>query len=332
MIQVYHFFRLIRIVNILVIILTMSLFYALLASYGELRLYTQPEDMGGLHWMDFVGWNDSYFVWLMISVALIASAGNMINDYFDQRTDRVNKPEKVIIGKYIKRRWAIILNWTLNGIGLSIALWLSIELQNWWLVLIAFFSVNLLYFYSAIFKRKFLSGNIIVAMMTAIVPLYVFLYAYLSDFSAVPLFGNRDNIFFADNFVPLLGYCGFAFILNFIREIVKDMADVKGDLIIKSRTVPIRYGFKKTKWALLPHYLISIGILSYYVYLRLTLPNYTTNDFNQWFVILNSGVILSLLISFGILVTNNRRSYYLLSSNFIKVAILLGVISAVFYH
>jgi 4-hydroxybenzoate polyprenyltransferase len=122
------------------------------------------------------------FIFLLLSVFFIAAGGNIINDYFDVKADRVNKPDRLIIDKYIKRRWAIILNWTFNGIGFLIALYLSIKLDNWWIVSIAFLTINLLYFYSAVFKRKFLIGNLVVALLTAIVPIYVYLYLHFSTF------------------------------------------------------------------------------------------------------------------------------------------------------
>lgn len=170
------------------------------------------------------------FILLLLSVFFIAAGGNIINDYFDVKADRVNKPDRLIIDKYIKRRWAIILNWTFNGIGFLIAMYLSIKLDNWWIVSIAFLTINLLYFYSAVFKRKFLIGNLVVALLTAIVPIYVYLYLHFStfDFTDSNIYRHTDS-----HFLLILTYAGFAFFFNLIREIIKDMADVKGDLLLK---------------------------------------------------------------------------------------------------
>ena len=60
------------------------------------------------------------FFLIVFSTVLIAAAGNIINDYFDVRADRINKPEKLIITKYINRKWAILSHWVLNVIAFGI--------------------------------------------------------------------------------------------------------------------------------------------------------------------------------------------------------------------
>ena len=91
------FFRLVRWPNLVFIVITQLLFFyciyvPLLPEGG-----TVPEE--------------KIFYLLIVASVLIAAAGYIINDYFDLRIDAVNKPDKVIIDKYIKRRWAIVLHW-----------------------------------------------------------------------------------------------------------------------------------------------------------------------------------------------------------------------------
>ena len=188
---IYQFFRLIRISNLMVIVLTMCLFYGLLSNYHLNRLYTLeefgiPTDLLNLNFLTRVGLTDTYFILVIIAVILIAASGNIINDYFDQKADRVNKPERLIIDKFIKRRWAIILNWTFNGIGFIIAVYLSYQLENWWILVVSFLSINLLYFYSAVYKRKFLSGNLIVAFLLQLCR-YTYLFMAHSPTSGMTL-------------------------------------------------------------------------------------------------------------------------------------------------
>lgn len=338
MLHIYQFFRLIRFANIVVIVLTMCIFYALLSNYNAARQYYIPDEWGDAlnaspGFMETVGLTDLNFMLLIISVVLIAASGNIINDYFDQKADRVNKPNRLIIDKYIKRRWAIILNWTFNGIGFILALYLSYRLQNWWIILISFVSINLLYFYSAIYKRKFLTGNIIVAFLTAIVPLYVYVYAVHSNFGVASPFGNVDNVFAGETILIVAAYCVYAFLFNLIREIIKDMADVKGDLLLGSQTIPIRFGFKKTKYLLGVLYFIALTPLIYIIYTGFMigplLPE-TASDFMYFFYFLLA-VLFAMLVSAYILFSKNQRKYYLLASNAIKFALLFGVISALFY-
>ncbi|MBK6526503.1 MAG: UbiA family prenyltransferase [Crocinitomicaceae bacterium] len=101
------------------------------------------------------------FLTLVFSTLLIAAAGNIINDYFDVKADRINKPELLIIDKHIKRRWAIVFNWVFNSVGLLIAMYLGWKYDNWFMAIIPFVTINLLWFYSMYFKRTLILGNVI---------------------------------------------------------------------------------------------------------------------------------------------------------------------------
>lgn len=94
-----------------------------------------------------------YFVLLSLSSVLIAAAGYIINDYFDLHIDRVNKPDKVVVEKIIKRRWAIIWHWVLSGLGIAIGFYLSWKLRNIFIGPSNTLCVLLLWFYSTTFKK-----------------------------------------------------------------------------------------------------------------------------------------------------------------------------------
>lgn len=335
---VYQFFKLIRFSNLLVMILTMCVFYGLLSNYHLTRQYAGAFNLKGVTdyaptLFEKIGLTDSNFILLIVSVVLIAASGNIINDYFDLKADRVNKPDRLIIDKYIKRRWAIILNWTFSIIGFFISLYLSFTLNNWWIVIVSFGAINLLYFYSAIYKRKFLIGNILVAFLIAILPFYVFIYGANTEFGTNSPFGSNDAVFFSDNILTIIGYCAFAFLLNLIREIIKDLADIKGDLLLKSDTLPIRIGIGKTKTII--YILIGIALVSLSYYLinstSSTVHSEQVLSISRGFIYLIMAVIVTLMISTIVFAIRNQRKYYLLSSNLIKVAMLFGVLSALFY-
>ena len=229
-----HFLRLSRPVNLIIILVTM---------YGLGWFFTDVNPEFGVQSLDF-------FL-LSISTSMIAAAGNIINDYFDVRADRVNKPERLIIGKYVKRRVAIVTHWGINVLAFGIAIYLSWRLNSFWYLFIHLLSINLLWFYSLYFKRRFLIGNVLIAALTALVPLLVGIYFYQTISSDTISFTSIDPSF--SNVGPsfILWLCfllaSFAFLLNLAREMVKDMEDVEGDLLIKAKTLPITLGIKKTK-------------------------------------------------------------------------------------
>ena len=145
----FGFLRLIRVQNLLIVVLTQFMARVFLVGPGEgdgrAQLITDPT------------------IWLLsISTACIAAAGYIINDYFDVKIDLVNKPKRVVIGRYLKRRVAMGVHQILNVVGCLIGLYLSK-----WIFLIDVISVSLLWFYSAQFKRQPLIGNLIVSLLTA---------------------------------------------------------------------------------------------------------------------------------------------------------------------
>lgn len=160
---------------------------------------------------------------LILATLLITAAGYMINDYYDVKIDYVNRPNEVIVGKGIKRRVVIFLHTIFNftGIGLGVLVAPRIAIVN-------FVAAFLLWLYSNRLKREPFIGNLTVAFLTG---LSVYLVAF----------------YYQKNELLVLTYAIFAFFLNLIREILKDIEDRNGDRKHGCRTLPIVIGFRKTK-------------------------------------------------------------------------------------
>jgi hypothetical protein len=105
-------------------------------------------------------WYD--FIILVIATLLITAGGYVINDYFDIKTDLINKGE-VIVGTKIPRRQAMKWHNILNIAGVAAGFYISWKAGYFWLGILFLIVSGLLYFYSASYKRQFLIGNIIVA-------------------------------------------------------------------------------------------------------------------------------------------------------------------------
>lgn len=185
------------------------------------------------------------FLLLVLASVLIAAAGYVINDYFDINIDRVNKPGKMIVERVIKRRWAIILHIIFTAAGLALSLYVSLKTT-----LIIFFAnagcALLLWVYSTTFKKKLLSGNIIISALTAWVLIVLYFAVnttYLNTLS------QPKEIITAMNQVFKFGalYAGFAFIISLIREVVKDIEDIEGDAKYGCKTMPIVWGIPASK-------------------------------------------------------------------------------------
>lgn len=233
-----NFIKLIRPTNLIIVALTMyGLGWFFESVYGKSELF---------------GITSLPYSLLILSTIIIAAAGNIINDYFDLKADRINKPERLIIGKHIKRRVAIVSHWGMNFVAFSIAVYLSYILNSFWYVFIHLLTINVLWFYSMKGKRLFLTGNLLIAMLTGLVPVLVGFY-FNQVYSASSITFNSDFYPFLGElkenyiFYISLGLACFAFVLNLAREIVKDMEDVEGDKKLPAKTLPIVLGYEKTK-------------------------------------------------------------------------------------
>ena len=351
-----HFLRLMRFGNLMVIGVTMCIVQAFIAQHGNCHYCNSEGHFDDLTYKattfitnktfaeEYLLTNnfDLDFFLLILSVVLIAGAGNIINDYFDIKADRVNKPHKMVVEKHIKRRWAIVWNWVFNTVGLLISIYLSWKYSNIWIALIAFLTINFLWFYSALYKRKIFVGNIIIAFLVGLVPLYVLIYnSPLKGFKA----GIFDLVidygaFFTIKVIVIIGT--IAFVINLMREIIKDMADIRGDLHLDASTIPISLGIKKTKIILVLLLIPLLTLMAYYISdimqtrymsapVNFALYDHTVLFENfTWFLLF---VIMSGLIcisAFVILLTSNKRKRYLLASNLLKLAMLFGMVSPLF--
>ncbi len=239
-----HFFRLIRPLNLFVIALIMYSLRFYYVSKGGL--------MTNLHNSNPYILEQFSFFLLVFSTVLIAAAGNIINDYFDVKADKINKPHKVIIGKFIKPRHAIVWHWVLNFIAFSIALYLSIVFRSFWYVFIHLLSINLLWLYSMRLKRKFLIGNIVISLLTALVPILAGIYlnqVFSDQRDYLPAAWSEHNYFSQDEMklVVVCIFASFAFFINLAREIIKDVEDVEGDKLLKAKTLPLILGERKSR-------------------------------------------------------------------------------------
>lgn len=303
------FFRLIRWPNLIFIILTQALFRYFILPFVYLDAHPGYEA---------IKLSEGLFYLLVLASVCIAAAGYIINDYFDENIDQVNKLPKVIVGKFIKRRSAILLHAVLSVIGLLLSLYIGYKLRNPFIPFFNFIAIMLLVFYSSTFKKKILIGNIIISLLTAWTILVLTLGEYRFRISPHDIVWQR---LLKVSFI----YAGFAFIISLIREVIKDMEDIEGDLRYGCKTMPIVWGLPVSKvfagvWIVvlvgmlvaIQLYIIQLGwwISALYTFALITIPC-------MW--------VLKKLYK-----ANTSADFHRLSS-VIKLIMLAGIISMLFF-
>lgn len=234
--------------------------------------------------------NKGFFL-LVSATIMITSAGYLINDYYDVKIDFVNRPERVLVGKKLKRRWVIAGHTLLNLAAIGIGFYLSLKIG-----LIFFGAAFLLWLYSNQLKRLPFVGNLAIALLTGTTLLLVAEY-----------FNERTYV--------IACYAVFAAFITLIREIIKDIEDMKGDERFGCKTLPIVFGIATTKKIL---YLISATFLLTVIILIHSLSFYLP-------ILL--GITL-LWLNYGIFKADTVKAFDRLST-YCKAIMLLGVISMI---
>ena len=274
-----------------------------------------------------------HFWLLVLSTILIAAGGNVINDYFDTRIDRVNKPDELIVGRTVKRRVAMAGHLALSGLGLIMGVFVAWHSGQFKWALVPVVAVGALWYYSVRLKRAFLIGNGTVAFLSALVPLTVGLYevsalawTYPRDNWLVNMAGEKLKVVidFNEPWLWILGFSVFAFLATLVRELQKDLADVKGDKADGCRTVPIVLGLRWGKAiALLYMALLLVCVL----YARMALLH---DRISYWYIGLL--VIAPLLLSAGFTYNAMSRREYNTAGALVKVAMVIAICYAFLMH
>ena len=273
---IYNYLKLIRGINLFLVALTQYLTALFLLSHkGE--------------WSDIL--TDINFFLMVSATVMITSAGYLINDYYDIKIDFVNKPDRVVVGKELRRRWVIFGHTVLNLSSIAIGFYISKEIG-----FIMFGAAFMLWLYSNQLKRLPFIGNFVVAILTGTTLILVAEY-----------FQQRAYI--------IACYAIFSAFITLVREIIKDTEDMKGDAKFGCKTIPIVLGVAKTKWiiyAIMIAFEITVIILLWN--LSVILP-----------IIL---AITLLLLGLGVHRADTVRQFHNLST-YCKIIMLLGVLSMI---
>ncbi|MFA6261793.1 MAG: geranylgeranylglycerol-phosphate geranylgeranyltransferase [Bacteroidia bacterium] len=285
--------KLVRAGNLIIMLLTQVLVYFCLSVPPFSRFILPPS-----------------FVLVLLATMMAAAGGYVINDYHDIKTDRVNKPNRVIIGQQISRRQGMALHLSLSGIaillGWSVNLKVSIAVLCCCLVLWA---------YAITFKKQFLTGNLIVASLSAFTLLIL-------QISGIQLHHEL-----------LWTYAGIAFLISLIREIIKDMEDIEGDRLDQCKTLPIVWGIKRSKQFVFLLNLLLLAQISGFVYIVMH-PTFSAKLWNQNYFLWYSSlfILLPVLTTMYRLLKAETKTDFGHLSNWYKFIMLTGILSMVLFR
>lgn len=268
------------------------------------------------------------FFLLVLSTLLIAAAGNIINDYFDQKADRVNRPKRVIVGREIKRRTAIFYHWVFNLIAFLLAVYLSWLFQSFWYLFIHLLSINLLWFYSMYLKRTSVAGNVSIAFLTALVPILVGIF-YNQTIERGTLIDYFPMVFVELSDYPIwmtMSLGVFAFALNWSREVVKDIQDIEGDRKLRARTLPIVKGIKFAK--IISLLILLLPILLFGLAFFLWYENHIRSEV-AFFPLIFAAIIL--FVSIAMVSAANTPDQFKRAHLAIKVTMIFGLLLPLFW-
>ena len=203
--------------------------------------------------------NNLQYIFLVLSTICIAAGGYIINNIFDVETDRINRPKQVVVGESISEAMAYNLYAGFTITGVAIGFYLSNLIERPSFASIFIIIAATLYFYAANLKQSLLIGNIIVALLLS------FSIIIVAIFDLMPVANDSNRATMAILFKILLDYAIFAFVLNFIREIVKDLQDIKGDINEGMVTLPIVFGVSRTVKLVFGMSIIPVVMVVYYL-------------------------------------------------------------------
>jgi 4-hydroxybenzoate polyprenyltransferase len=314
-----EFLRLVRWKNLLIVVITMVLMrYAVLdplvKKVGIVLSSNPAQEISMQLQFPLID-----FILLVVATVFITAGGYVINDYFDIKTDLINRG-KVIVGTKIERRTAMMWHFILNFLGIVIGLYISWKAGYTMMGSLFIIVSGLLYFYSASYKRQFLIGNIIVAILTAAVPMLVAIYEwpalyryYASNALETP---QLDFILYW-----IGGFALFAFLTTLAREIIKDIEDFEGDVAYGRNTLPVVLGIMTSR------IISAVLVIAIIILLYLTWYFYVNDKITLIYI--SVAIVLPLLFVLYRLVRTGEKGNIHKASNIMKIAMLTGVLYSV---
>ena len=259
---------------------------------------------------------------LILATVCIAAGGYVINDYFDVKIDRINRPDELIVTNTVSKPTAMKLSIGLSAFGILCGMATAWLLRSMTLGMLFVIIPGLLWFYSSSYKRLLLIGNITIALLAAITPLLVAManVAYLQQhYAAVLPYVSLEH----DLYAWLGGFALFAFLLTWIREVIKDMQDQMGDREYECHSLPVVWGELWTKIFVTGLIVFTLLVIGHLWYRVLPFPTGWLSLSTRYIAF---GIVTPLLGVLGLLWAAKIPSDYKTCQQLVKFTMLLGML------
>lgn len=268
-----------------------------------------------------------WYLLLLITLATlgIAAGGYVINDYFDVKIDRINRPDEVVVTRSVSKPVAMRISIVLSSIGALCGLVVAGLLHSLTIAILFILIPGLLWFYSSSYKRLFMVGNLIIALLAGITPIVVAManvailqlrYGTIIPFTTLP----------HDLYAWLGGFALFAFLLTWIREIVKDLQDQMGDRELECHSMPVVWGEKWTKVFVTGLIVATLAIIGHLWYHVLPFPISWTSLSTRYIAL---GIVIPLLCTLWLLWAAKIPSDYKNCQQVVKFTMLIGMLYSI---
>jgi 4-hydroxybenzoate polyprenyltransferase len=264
-------------------------------------------------------------VLLILATVGIAAGGYVVNDYFDVKIDRINRPDELIVTNTVSKPAAMRLSLGLSGFGVICGLVTAVLLRSTTLGILFVIIPGLLWFYSSSYKRLFMIGNLIIALLAAVTPLLVAMvnvallqlrYAEILPYTTLV----------HDLYAWLGGFALFAFLLTWIREIIKDMQDQMGDRELECHSMPVVWGERWTKIFVSILIVLTLATIGHLWYHILPFPTGWMNLSTRYIAL---GIVTPMLCVLWLLWSAKIPSDYKTCQQLVKFTMLLGMLYSI---
>ena len=265
-----------------------------------------------------------WYILLLIAAAtiLIAAGGYVINDYFDIKIDRINRPDQLIVTQYISKENAMRLSIGLSGVGMVCGLVAAWLLRSSTIAILFAIIPGLLWFYSSSYKRLLIIGNVTIALLSALSPMMIAIanVAQLQlKYSTILPYTTLEH----DIYAWVGGFSLFAFLLTWIREIVKDLQDQMGDRELECHSMPIVWGNIVTKIVVTALIALTTVLIGWFWYSLLPF-DHSWQSFSTRYIVL--AIIIPLWGALWLLWAAKIPSDYRTCQQVLKLTMFLGML------